>query len=180
MIEIRTLTDKEMEQAIALKIMCWTEELDGKAENTLIYSKELDFWINWVHSAEENNDVRLCIGAFENEKLLGAAFASYADDIDIPEHGIELNGLWVFAEERKRGISLRLLSYVIDFYQEKGKKEMAIYNIHTSDANRFYLKFGAKVKTQMQQLNGAILVDVFVVNLETFKTNIQRSLQKYL
>lgn len=35
MINIRQLTESDMQQAIELKVLCWTEELAGKAENTL-------------------------------------------------------------------------------------------------------------------------------------------------
>ena len=46
MIIIRQLWEKELEQAMELKISCWTEELAGKAPNTLTVSEQLDFWTN--------------------------------------------------------------------------------------------------------------------------------------
>ncbi len=46
-----------------------------------------------MNSAKENNDIRLLIGTFENDKMLGVAFSSFAKSFDIPEKGIELNGL---------------------------------------------------------------------------------------
>ena len=67
MIIIRELTEADMQEAIELKILCWTEELAGKAENTLSLSKELDWWVTWMNSAKENNDIRLLIGAFEDD-----------------------------------------------------------------------------------------------------------------
>ena len=95
MIEIRKLTEADMKQAVELRILCWTEELAGKTENVLSPSEELNLWIEWINAAEENNDIRLLIGAFENDTMLGASFSSFAETFDIPEKGIELNGLWV-------------------------------------------------------------------------------------
>ena len=43
MIKIRELSKADMQQAIELKVLCWTEELAGKAENTLSISRELEF-----------------------------------------------------------------------------------------------------------------------------------------
>ncbi|WP_346913225.1 hypothetical protein [Clostridium sp.] len=53
MIEIRQLKESDMQQALELKILCWTEELMGKAENTLSISQELEFWIEWMHTGKK-------------------------------------------------------------------------------------------------------------------------------
>jgi GNAT superfamily N-acetyltransferase len=148
MINIRQLTEADMKQAIELKILCWTEELAGKAENTLSVSEELDFWEEWMNTAKENNDIRLLIGAFENEQMLGVAFSSFAESYDIPEKGIELNGLWVYPDQRSRGISLLMLIYIMDFYLAKGMETIVIYNPHYAPSNKFYHKFGAQVSKQ--------------------------------
>ncbi len=107
--------------------MCWTEELAGKAENTLLFSEELDFWVDWMNKAEENNDIRFLIGAFENDKMLGI-----------------------------------------------------IYNHHYSSSNQFYLKFGAEVVRQDQQMNSRLLVDVFLMDMLSMKRNIEKSLLGYV
>jgi len=179
-IKIRRLTETDMQQAIELKVMCWTEELVGKAENTLSTSKVLDFWVNWMNSAEENNDIRLLIGAFEEDKLIGAAFGSFAEVYDIAEKGIELNGLWVNPNHRNRGISLMMIKYVLDFYLEKGMEKMVIYNHHYSSSNEFYKKFGAQVEKQEYQMEGKLLVDVFMADMVEMKRNIEQSLKRYL
>ncbi|WP_291574315.1 hypothetical protein [Clostridium sp. UBA4548] len=93
MIEIRELTEMDMKEAIGLRILCWTEELAGKAENTLSVEEELEMWVDWMNKAEENNDIRMLVGDFEGGRLLGVAFSSFAETFDIPERGIELNGL---------------------------------------------------------------------------------------
>ncbi len=177
MISIRELTEKDMQQAIELRILCWTEELAGKAENTLSTSKELEFWIDWMHTAKENNDIRLLIGAFENNKMLGVAFGSFAETYDIPEKGIELNGLWVYPDQRGRGISLMMLKYILDFYL---MENIVIYNHHYASSNEFYRKFGAQVAKQEYQMDGRLLIDVFLADMLSMKRNVEHSLKKYV
>lgn len=180
MIEIRELTELDIQEAVKLKILCWTEELAGKAENNLSLSKELTFWIDWMHSAKENNDIRLLIGAFEDDKLLGVAFGSFAETSDIKDKGIELNGLWVYPNHRGKGISLMLVTHLLDFYLAKGMEKIVIYNHHYSPSNKFYLKFGAKVAKQEYQMAGKLLVDVFIADIAQLNAKMKLSLQKYL
>lgn len=179
MIKIRELTEDDMQQAIELKVLCWTEELAGKAENTLSVSKELDSWIDWINTAEENNDIRLLIGAFEDEKMLGVAVASFAEVYDIPEKGIELNGLWVYPNQRNKGISLMMLVHILDFYMDKGMENMVIYNHHYSPSNGFYQKFGSQLAKQVHQMDGKLLIDVFLTDMLSMKRNMEHSLKKY-
>ncbi|GAB6109952.1 GNAT family N-acetyltransferase [Fusibacter bizertensis] len=179
MIKIRELTQKDMEQAVQLKILCWTEELAGKAENTLSFSQELEMWVEWMNTANENNDIRLLIGAFENDKMLGVAFGSFAETFDISEKGIELNGLWVYPDKRSRGVSLMLVIYMLDFYLDKGMEKMVIYNHHYSPSNQFYHKFGAQVVKQQHQMNGKLLVDLFLTDILSMKSMMVHSLKKY-
>ena len=94
MLIIRELSDSDMLQAIQLKALCWPEELAGLSDNKLDIEKEHLYWVDWMHTEVDNNDVRTLIGAFENGQLLGVAFASYAEKED-SDCGIELNGLWV-------------------------------------------------------------------------------------
>lgn len=180
MITIRELTEADMKEAIELRILCWTEELAGKAENDLLFSEELEFWIQWMNAAEENKDVRLLIGAFENDKMLGVAIGSFAEDYDIQEKGIELNGLWVYPDQRNRGLSLMLLNYLLEFYEKIGMEKMVVYNHHYSPSNTFYIKLGAKVIKQEYQMDDILLVDIFLIDISLMKENIQSRLTKYL
>ncbi|SFB43499.1 GNAT family N-acetyltransferase [Clostridium frigidicarnis] len=180
MIKIRQLTEGDMEQAIELRILCWTEELAGKAENTLSVSKELDLWLEWMNTAKENKDIRLLIGAFENNKMLGVAFSSFAETFDIPEKGIELNGLWVYPDQRGKGISLMMMIYTLDFYLEKDMEKIVVYNHHYSSSNEFYRKFGAEVAKQEYQMESRLLVDVFLADMLSMKRNMEKSLKKYV
>lgn len=180
MIKIRQLTEADMKQAVKLRILCWTEELASRAENDLSLSEELDEWLDWMHKAEENNDIRLLIGAFEKNKMLGVAFGSFAETIDIPEKGIELNGLWVYPDQRNRGVSLRLITYMLNFYLEKGMEKIVVYNPHYAPSNHFYRKFGAQVARQEHQMDGRLLIDVFTEDIVLMKENMEQSLEKYL
>lgn len=179
MIIIRDLTASDMQQAIELKVLCWTEELAGKAENTLSVSEELNSWLAWMNAAEENNDIRQLIGAFEDDKMLAVAIGSFAETNDIPDKGIELNGLWVYPEQRGRGISLKLITHLLDFYLEKGMKSMVIYNHHYASSNEFYKKFGAEVVAQVHQMSGKLLIDIFKVDMMLLKKTLKKSLIKY-
>ncbi|MBN1777750.1 MAG: GNAT family N-acetyltransferase [Clostridiales bacterium] len=179
MIEIRPLSESNMEDAVDIKLACWTEELAGKAENTLSKDKQLAFWTEWMHTAQEHQDVRLLLGAFENERLLGVAFASLAEAEDISQNGIELNGLWVDAANRNRGISLRLLNYVFDFYRPHRIEKMVIYTPHYAPSNSYYQKFGATVVKQELQMNGKLPVDVMIAYVDDMQMQVKKALTKY-
>lgn len=180
MIKIRQLTEADMRQASELQILCWTEELAGKAENILSLSEQLDFWVDWMNTAKENNDIRLLIGAFEDDKMLGATFSSFAESSDIPKKGIELNGLWVYPDQRNRGISLMMIIYTLGFYMTEGMEKIAVYNHRYSSSNQFYHKFGAQVARQEYQMGGKLLIDVFLVDILLMKQNMEQSLKKYV
>lgn len=177
--EIRVLNASDLSEAVALKIKSWTEELVGKAENTLILETELAFWLNWMQSAEENQDVRLLLGAFDGRKLVGAAFGSFAEVEDIPVDGIELNGLWVYPEYRNRGLSLKMLSEMLAFYKDLGKTQMVVYNHHFSESNAYYHKLDGTLIRQVTQMKGKLLVDVFLFDVNRLKGQIDCSLQRY-
>ena len=127
-----------MHQAMELRVLCWTEELAGKAES----------------------DIRLCIGAFENGKMLGVAFGSLAEPSDIPEKGIELNGLWIYPDQRGKGIFLMLIIRILDFYLKKGMKQIVVYSHHYAPSSQFYRRFGAQVARQEYQMDDRLLVAV--------------------
>lgn len=68
---LRQLKNEEVPQAMELKITCWTEELAGRADNTLELQEEIDFWTAWLNSPDVHNDIRVFVGAFEGAALLG-------------------------------------------------------------------------------------------------------------
>lgn len=179
MIEIRSLKTSDLKNVVELKKLCWTEELAGKAENTLVVEEELKFWTSWSTTAEENDDIRLLLGAFNGDDMLGVAIGSLAETSDIAEAGIELNGLWVYPQHRNKGISLMLLENLLDYYKGLNKKTMVIYNLHHSPSNTFYRKFGCKQVNQVTQMQGKLLVDIFNIDIEGFLNRLRDSLMKY-
>lgn len=177
--EIRKLHQSDMPQAMKLKVYCWTEELAGKAENTKDIEKEIRFWTDWMNTPDEHNDIRLLLGAFENSDLLGVAFASFVDSKDAPENGIELNGLWVFPEYRGKGISLKLILEIINFFVPLNVKKLIVYNAHYAPSNAFYKKFGGKVIDSEYQMDGKLPVDIFEFDVYAFKAELEKALNRY-
>lgn len=171
---LREIHDSDMLEAIQLKALCWPEELAGLSDKKLDIEKEHSFWFDWMHHGIENNDVRSLIGAFENDKLLGVVFASFAEKED-SDCGIELNGLWVHPDARGRGISLMLLSRVLTYYENLGLKDIVIYNYHYSSSNSYYRKFGATVFRTELQMEEGIPTDVFKCDIVTMKEHIHKS-----
>ncbi len=179
MIDIRELNESDLKEVIALKIECWTEELAGRASNTLSDQEELSFWSKWYQSAEENNDIRVMLGAFIGDEMLGVAIGSLADSSDIPKDGIELNGLWVYRQHRSRGVSLKLLDHLLTFYRDIGKRTIVIYNLHHSPSNGYYRKLGCRQVDQVYQIDGKLLVDIFNSDVTDLLKSIGSLLNKY-
>ena len=59
-------------------------------------------------------------------------------------------------------------------------RKIVIYNHHYSPSNEFYSKFGAQVARQEYQMNGKLLVDVFIEDIWLMKENMAKSLEKYI
>lgn len=180
MVQIRELRKNDMQEVVNLKIACWTEELAGKTENSMSYNEELEFWTKWMETAEDNNDIRVLIGAFKNGVMLGVAIASLAEPDDIPEGGIELNGFWVYPEHRGKGIGLKLLVYLLNYYMNVGLKKIVVYSHRYAPSNQFYRKFGAQVSKQVYQMKGKLLIDVFTADILRFKSNLEKTLHRYV
>lgn len=178
MIEIRRLTTDDMQPAIELKALCWPEELAGLSDHPFDFGKELTFWTDWMLTAEADGDVRLLVGAFENGEMLGVAFASHAEVEDIASNGIELNGLWVYPQYRGRGVSLMLVTHLLDFFRCAGREQVVIYSFHDAPSNRFYRKFGCQVLRQDEQMKERLPVDVFVSDIDALDTAMRRSLSR--
>jgi GNAT superfamily N-acetyltransferase len=181
MIKLRQLKEKEWRQAMELKITCWTEELAGKAQNDSVFSEQVDFWINWMYAATDNADIRVTLGAFEGDELLGVVAGSIAEKSDIQEKGIECNGLWVYPKYRNKGISLKLLLYLLSYFQNFNIEQIVIYNHRYAPSNNFYRKFGVKELRQDYQISAGVslLIDVFIIDIEQFKRELLETLTRY-
>lgn len=157
---IRRLNEEEYSQVVDLKMRSWDEQLAGKVPNPLVKEEELKFILEWINSAEKYNDIRLVYGAFENEKFIGFAGASIAEESD-SQNGIELNHLHINEEYRGKGISLKLLRKILSEFSAKGFNELIVYNFNCAPSNQYYRKLGGSVKKQITQMDGKLLVDVF-------------------
>lgn len=178
MIIIRELQDKDMLQAMELKALCWTEEIAGMSDNKLDIDREYSFWFDWMHTGVENDDVRTLFGAFEDDQMLGVAFASFSEKED-SMCGMELNGLWVYPNMRGRGISLMLMLKLLKYYEGLGLRDIIIYNYHNSPSNSYYRRFGAKVFKTELQMKAQIPTDIFKCDITSMKENMIKSMAKY-
>lgn len=178
MIEVRALTKDELASAIKLKIHCWQEELAGKVEHELSFEEEMGFYTKWAESEEEHQDRRILLGAFQEGKLLGAAFGSFAE-VEDGEEAMELNGLWVEEDHRGKGISLVLLSVLGKAFRDLGKDQMIVYNHHFAPSNDYYRKLRGEVIRQDRQMNGQLLVDVFRISLEKMEKQLSEMLDQH-
>ena len=116
--------------------------------------------------------------AFENEKLLGAAFGSFAEEED-GEDAMELNGLWVEEAHRGRGISLMLMQTLIRMYRVLEKDQMVAYNHHFAPSNSYYRKLDGEVARQVEQLDGQLLADVFHLPFAPMEKKLREMFEKY-
>ena len=179
MMLIRELTLQDMRQAMALKALCWPEELAGLSDNELNIEIEYDFWTRWMQTEEENNDIRLMYGVFEKEEMLGVAFGSFVESKDKPEMGMELNGLWVYPQHRGKGISLMLMDKLLEKFLNLGSRQIIIYNFHHSSSNSFYRNLGFKVIDKEYQMEERLPVDIFACHIDSLKIILKDKLGKY-
>lgn len=176
--EIRPLRDQELAEAMDLKIRCWSEELAGRAENSLTLEKELTFFRQWIEGEKEHEDLRILLGAFEEGRLLGVAIGSFAEEEDAKD-AMELNGLWVEKHARGRGISFLLLEKLISSFLAEGKDTMVVYSHHHAPSNSFYRRFQGELLRQELQMGGKLLIDVFQLDLPALQDEIRGSLERY-
>jgi len=73
-----------------------------------------------------------------------------------------------------------MMIYILDLYLAKGMESIVIYNHHYAPSNQFYQKFGAKVSRQEYQLDGGLLIDVFLADMAQMKRKMEQSLKKYI
>lgn len=166
---IRELRKEDFSQAIDLRITSFDEQLQGSVPNTMNKEDDLRSMIEWIDSAQQNNDVRLLYGAFENDIFLGFAGASIADESD-SKNGIELNYLFVKEEFRGKGISLKLISELLSEFSSKSFEEVVVYNFNIAASNKYYRKLGGKVINEISVMEDQLLIDVFSFDFEGLKS----------
>lgn len=162
MLNIRALSYEDMKEAIELKIHCWTEELQGVADNDLEFDSEFFFWTDWMYKAKEHHDIRILLGAYQEERLAGVLFSSIAEVFD-GEYAFELNGLWVKEDYRGQGIAKKLIKAAAIQFEKEGFKDMIAYCHHLAPSNAFYKHLGGKVIRREKQMDGLLEVDIFKI-----------------
>ncbi|GAA0116243.1 GNAT family N-acetyltransferase [Clostridium senegalense] len=177
--EIRELKQEDMMEAMKLKALCWPEELAGLSNNKLDINEEYEFWDDWMMKADKCNDVRVLVGAFEKEKMLGVAFGSFIESKDAPKEGMELNGLWVYPKQRGRGISLILMQKIAEVFLSQSCGRMVVYNFHKAPSNKFYRHLGFSVFNTEYQMEGKLPVDIFSIDLKELNETICEKLRNY-
>lgn len=178
MIIIKELEDSDLNEAMKLRVLCWPEVLAGSSSKELNMDEQITFWFHWKHHGVDNNDVRVMLGAYEEDNLLGAAFASFAEKEDA-EKGVEINGLWVYPHMRGKGVSLMLMTKILDYYKILGMEEVIIYSYHNAPSNRFYRKFGAEVHKTEFQMEEKVPTDIFKADIDKMNNLLKKSLEKY-
>ncbi len=91
----------------------------------------------------------------------------------------ESNGLWVYPDQRNRGISLMMID-TLSFYMSMGMEKIVIYNHHYAASNQFYHKFCGQVAKQEYQMEGKHFVDVFLTDILSMKIRMEQALKKYI
>ena len=177
--EIRVLKKEDMMEVMELKALCWPEELAGLSNNSLDVNEEYKFWTDWMIQADKWNDVRVLLGVFEREKMLGIAFCSFIESKDSPEEGMELNGLWVYPEQRGKGISLILLHRIAEIFLSYDCGKMIAYNFHNAPSNKFYRYLGFNVLDMEYQMAEKLPVDIFNINLKQLYETTGEKLKNY-
>lgn len=170
MVILKALVEDDYERAMALRINCWTEELNGKGENRLNLEEEVADLRDWISGADTNNDCRIIIGAFEENNLIGFAAASFAEIFDLESNGFELNYLFVNENNRGCHISLDLLDNLVDIFCEKGCTDLIVYNHHFAPSNEYYHKLGGVIIRQEEQGCDKLLIDVFKIAVKDLKS----------
>ena len=89
---------------------------------------------------------------------------------------MELNGLWVYQQHRKKGISLMLMYKVLNEFLELGSRKAIVYNFHNSSSNSYYRKLGFKVIDTEYQMRERIPVDIFACDMQFLKNTLQEKL----
>ena len=172
--KIKSLTKETLEQAMVLKVAAWQEELNGRFEHHLDYDEELAFWSEWMQSAHEHNDVRVLLGAFEDEELLGCVFLSIAEESDT-EKGVEINGLWVHKDHRRKGVASRLLHEGLSQYQTLSMEKVVVYCHKYAEATKVYKALGGSVVKMVSQLDGKLIVEVYLFDFKALLKQLSTS-----
>lgn len=171
---LRALRPDEYREAMSIQLACFSEETCGLAQADMTLDELTAGWTKWMSGAEENDDLRITIGAFDGGRMVAVAAASFAEETGIK--GIELNGLWVCASHRGRGLSVVLIDKLLDMFDGCDIEQVIVYNYHCAPSNTYYRHLGFSVLRTETQSIGAVqfAVDIFCASADALR---QRSAQ---
>jgi hypothetical protein len=167
--EIRPLEKTSLKEALKFKVHYWNVELDGVVESKITLDETYDFWSKWMDEAHLHDDKRTLLGAFDQDKVVGCIFLSYAEISD-HERAVEINGLWIDQANRKKRISLELLKKGLSYYIDKEK--VIVYNHRFSESNTYYRYLGAELLREDIQ-DEHTKVDVFICDLKALMRRLE-------
>lgn len=160
--EIRPLEKASLKEALKFKVHYWNVELEGVVESKITLEESYLSWSKWMDEAHLYNDKRVLLGAFDQEKILGCIFLSYAETSD-HKSAVEINGLWIDQSYRKKRISVELLKAGLSYYLDKEK--VIVYNHRDSESNAYYRYLGANLlREDIQDIHTKVDVFIFDIN----------------
>lgn len=157
------LKPHDIPQMVALKLLCWPEEINGLSSYTPDASSEVLFWQEWMKNQNLAEDKRTLLGIFQQEQLIGVGIASFAESLDA-DNGIEINGLWIHPQYRKQGLAIYLFYHLLSNYYSLNKIKIIIYTFHHALSRSFYDQFQAKTMRHDTQLAEKVLVDILEID----------------
>lgn len=168
MITIRTLNRDEYRSAMSIRLSCFHEETGGLVDPPCTLDEVTLHWTTWMDAAEQDNDIRITIAAFDDDVMIAVAAASFSEETELGDIGIELNGLWVDSSYRGRGLSIRLISELIALFSDKDIKHVVVYNYRCAPSNKFYPHIGfSLLKSEIQTIDSIdFTVDIFYIKLD--------------
>ena len=143
---LRKAEPEEIEQIAAIDVKSFTESGFGRAHNM---ENDADF-------RKERHDLilDLCCKhpdwtyvAVEDDQIVGCGMIEY--DAEKQTGSIDNNA--VLPEYRNRGISTRLMEYLVEELKQLGARFINVHTVHVPEACRVYEKAGFTLTKQVQE-----------------------------
>ena len=158
--DIKILRKTDYKEAIKIKekYMNSNQEL---SKNMFDKEKELKFLNDWMN--EKRDDVRIMLGAYEEERLCGFIGGSYAEDYD-SSNGFEINYLFIDEKKQKKGIGKSLIYRLCELFFYEFKDDVIVYTHRELPANAYYKQLGFSGLREEKQ--GDMSVEVLNMNIQ--------------
>lgn len=138
--EIRLLTEKEIDEMEELYVKNWRARYKGiiadKILDTITLDRYSKIWKDYI--TKENNGI---FGAFENDIFLG--FGVFTPDEE-KENTLYLDSLYIEDGYKGKGIGTKIINHLKEYAKGKGFKDVRISIMSGNDRTRnLYTKIGA-------------------------------------